>query len=53
MEDAIIVEPDFFEDFSLYAVFDGHGGKIRIFIKKGNEVAKFAKKNFVPELLKN
>lgn len=53
MEDAIIVEPDFYEDFCLYAVFDGHGGREIFFIEKGNEVAKFAKKNFVPELLKN
>jgi len=44
MEDAAIARCDLTPDVSLFAVFDGHGGK---------EVAYFAEKHFAEELLKN
>lgn len=44
MEDSHIVEPQFDEDISLFAIFDGHGGE---------EVAIFASNHFGEELKKN
>lgn len=44
MEDAHISKLDIEPGVSLFAVFDGHGGK---------EVAIFAEKHFQEELLKN
>jgi serine/threonine protein phosphatase PrpC len=44
MEDAYISLPDFTENISLFAIFDGHGGA---------EVARFCAKYFPAELLKN
>ncbi len=32
MEDAHITEPNFDNDTSLFAIFDGHGGRIKYFI---------------------
>jgi protein phosphatase 2C family protein 2/3 len=44
MEDAHITETKFAQGFSLFAVFDGHGG---------GEVAKFTERHFPEELLAN
>ena len=41
MEDDHILEPNFDEDCSLFAIFDGHGG---------DEVAKFCSRHFGNEL---
>lgn len=43
-EDAHITAPDFIPGFSLFAVFDGHGGA---------EVAKYCGNHFVDELKKD
>ena len=43
MEDAYITEPIFDDGISLFAIFDGHGGK---------EVAAFCAEHFGPELKK-
>ena len=44
MEDAHITEPNFTDNSSLFAVFDGHGGK---------EVAMFCERHFATELKQN
>lgn len=44
MEDAHITEPEFDNDMSLFAVFDGHGGP---------EVAKFCRNHFGVQLKRN
>lgn len=44
MEDAHICEEDLDQDTSLFAVFDGHGGK---------EASIFVSRHFCPELLRN
>ena len=43
MEDAHIAEPDIGDGNSLFAVFDGHGGR---------EVAKFVENHFVMNLIR-
>jgi serine/threonine protein phosphatase PrpC len=44
MEDAAITKVDIQPDLSLFAIFDGHGGR---------EVAKYVEKHFIEELKKN
>lgn len=44
MEDSHIILPRFTEELSLFAIFDGHGGK---------EVALFCSLHFPKELLAN
>lgn len=44
MEDNILYQPNFFENLSIFGIFDGHGG---------SEVSSYAANNFVKYLLKN
>jgi len=44
MEDSHIIDLSIASGVSLFAIFDGHGGK---------EVSKFCELNFTKELLKN
>jgi serine/threonine protein phosphatase PrpC len=50
-EDAHICEPNLEYNTSLYAVFDGHGGKI-IITNVGKEMAIFSSRHFGEELKK-
>ena len=54
MEDSHIANLDIGDGVSIFGVFDGHGGKLKLLFKVyiGSEVAIFVEKYFIKELKK-